>query len=169
MRDLSKMTDTVAKAAVSLERIREVLDTETGGRDGRHDRTAGRFTGRIGFDAVSFAYNPGQPILQAVSFEIEPGQMAAFVGPTGGGKSTIINLVARFYDPVSGTVSIDGTDIRRFTIKSLRDQISSVLQDTLLFHAPIWENIAYGRPDAHRADIVRAAELANAHEFITEM
>src|SRR6185503_2776000 len=104
-----------------------------------------------------------------VSFTIAPGQVAAFVGPTGGGKTTIINLVARFYDPVSGTVSIDGTDIRRFTIRSLRDQISFVLQDTLLFNAPIWQNIAYGRPDAHRADIVRAAELANAHEFITQM
>jgi len=95
--------------------------------------------------------------------------VAAFVGPTGGGKTTIINLIARFYDPVSGTITIDGRDIRNFTIRSLRDQISFVLQDTLLFHAPIWQNIAYGRPDATRADIVRAAELANADGFIMEM
>src|SRR4029079_10182095 len=169
MRDLSKMTDTVAKAAVSLERIREVLDTETGGRDGRHDRTAGRFTGRIGFDAVSFAYNPGQPILQAVSFEIEPGQVAAFVGPTGGGKSTIIHLVARFYDPVSGTVAIDSTDIRKYAMKSVREQISFVLQDSLLFHAPIWQNIAYGRPEATREEIIEAAKQANADEFIVKL
>jgi subfamily B ATP-binding cassette protein MsbA len=108
-------------------------------------------------------------ILDDVSFAIEPGQVAAFVGPTGGGKTTIINLVARFYDPVSGTVSIDGKDIRTFTIRSLRDQISFVLQDTLLFRAPVWQNIAYGRPEATRAEIMRAAELANAHEFITEM
>jgi ATP-binding cassette, subfamily B, bacterial len=99
----------------------------------------------------------------------ERGQVAAFVGPTGGGKTTIINLMARFYDPVSGTVSIDGTDIRTFTIRSLREQISFVLQDTLLFHAPIWQNIAYGRPDATRAEIVNAAELANPHEFIKDM
>jgi subfamily B ATP-binding cassette protein MsbA len=118
---------------------------------------------------VSFAYTPDQPILTDVSFAIKPGQIAAFVGPTGGGKTTIINLVARFYDPVSGTVLIDGTDIRRLTMRSLRNQISFVLQDTLLFHASIWENIAYGRPEANRADIVRAAELANAHEFIAEM
>jgi len=108
-------------------------------------------------------------ILKNVSFQIEPGQVAAFVGPTGGGKTTIINLVARFYDPTAGAVRIDGTDIRAFTIKSIRDQISFVLQDTVLFHSPIWENIAYGRPEATRAEIIRAAELANADEFIKKM
>jgi ATP-binding cassette subfamily B protein len=169
MRDLSKMTDTVSKASVSLERIREILETESGVRDVPHARKASRFKGRIAFDKVSFAYAADHPILQDVSFEIEPGQVAAFVGPTGGGKSTIINLVARFYDPVSGTVSIDGTDLRRYTMKSVRDQISFVLQETLLFHAPIWQNIAYGRPEASRAEIIRAAELANADEFIRQM
>jgi ATP-binding cassette, subfamily B, bacterial len=169
MRDLSKMTDTVSKASVAFERIREVLETEAGVRDLPRARRAPRFKGAIAFDHVSFAYTPDQPILTDVSLAIEPGQIAAFVGPTGGGKTTIINLVARFYDPVSGTVLIDGTDIRRVTMRSLRDQISFVLQDTLLFRASIWENIAYGRPEANRADIVRAAELANAHEFITEM
>jgi len=169
MRDLSKMTDTVSKASVGFERIREVLETEGGVRDQRHARRATGFKGRIEFDHVSFGYAPDQLILNDVSFAIEPGQIAAFVGPTGGGKTTIINLVARFYDPISGTVKIDGTDIKTFTIRSLRDQISFVLQDTLLFHAPIWQNIAYGRPDANRAEIVRAAELANAHEFIKDM
>jgi subfamily B ATP-binding cassette protein MsbA len=169
MRDLSKMTDTVSKAGVAFERIREVLETEGGIRDRRHARQAKAFNGAIAFDHVSFGYSPDQVILEDVSFTIEPGQVAAFVGPTGGGKTTIINLVARFYDPVAGTVSIDGTDIRNVTIRSLRDQISFVLQDTLLFHAPIWQNIAYGRPEATRAEIMRAAELANAHEFITEM
>jgi subfamily B ATP-binding cassette protein MsbA len=108
-------------------------------------------------------------ILKNVSFEIEPGQVAAFVGPTGGGKTTIISLVARFYDPISGEIKIDGTNIRNYTMKSLRQQISFVLQETLLFRAPIWENIAYGRPEANRAEIIRAAKLANAHEFIDEM
>jgi ATP-binding cassette, subfamily B, bacterial len=169
MRDLSKMTDTVSKASVSFERIREVLETEAGVRDMPHARRAPRFKGAIAFDHVSFGYTPDQPILTDVSFAIEPGHVAAFVGPTGGGKTTIINLIARFYDPVSGTITIDGTDIRRVTMRSLRDQISFVLQDTLLFRASVWENIAYGRPEAKRADIVRAAELANAHEFITEM
>jgi ATP-binding cassette, subfamily B, bacterial len=169
MRDLSKMTDTVSKAGVAFERIREVLETEGGLRDRRHARLAKAFNGAIAFDHVSFGYSPDHVILEDVSFRIEPGQIAAFVGPTGGGKTTIINLVARFYDPVAGTVSIDGRDIRDFTIRSVRDQISFVLQDTLLFHAPVWQNIAYGRPEATRAEIVRAAELANAHEFITEM
>ena len=169
MRDLSKASDTVSKASVGFDRIREVLETEGGVRDRRHAPRATAFKGAIEFSHVSFAYGPDQPILEDVSFSIEPGQVAAFVGPTGGGKTTIINLIARFYDPVSGTITIDGSDIRNFTIRSLRDQISFVLQDTLLFHAPIWQNIAYGRPDATRADIVRAAELANADGFIMEM
>jgi subfamily B ATP-binding cassette protein MsbA len=169
MRDLSKATDTVSKAGVGFERIREVLETEGGVRDQRHARRATGFKGAIAFDGVSFGYGPDQVILDDVSFAIQAGQVAAFVGPTGGGKTTIINMVARFYDPVSGTVSIDGTDIRKFTIRSLREQISFVLQDALLFHAPIWQNIAYGRPDANRAAIIRAAELANAHDFIKDM
>jgi ATP-binding cassette, subfamily B, bacterial len=169
MRDLSKMTDTISKAAVGFERIREVLETESGMRDLRGARRAARFKGKVEFDKVSFGYNPDQLILKDVSFEIEPGQVAAFVGPTGGGKTTIISLIARFYDPLSGEVKIDGTNIRNYTMKSLRQQISFVLQETLLFHAPVWQNIAYGRPEANRAEIIHAAKLANAHEFIEEM
>ena len=108
-------------------------------------------------------------MLSDVSFRIEPGQVAAIVGPSGTGKSTIVSLIPRFYDPDSGDVRIDGTDVRDFTLKSLRDQISFVLQDTLLFRATVWENIAYGRPDASPEETMRAAELANAHEFIVEM
>ena len=169
MRDLSKMTDTVSKAGVGFERIREVLATDGGVRDLPHARRATAFKGSIEFDHVSFGYSPDQLILKDIGFAIKAGQIAAFVGPTGGGKTTIINLIARFYDPLSGTVTIDGTDIKGFTLRSLRDQISFVLQDTLLFHAPIWQNIAYGWPEANRAEIVRAAELANAHEFINDM
>jgi subfamily B ATP-binding cassette protein MsbA len=169
MRDLAKMTDTVSSAAVGFERIREVLEIESGVRNLPHARPASRFKGKIEFDKVSFGYNPEQSILEDVSFRIEPGQIAAFVGPTGGGKSTIISLIARFYDPLSGEVKIDGTNIRNYTIQSLRRQISFVLQDTLLFHATIWENIAYGRPEANRAEIIEAARLANAHEFIEKM
>jgi len=108
-------------------------------------------------------------ILKDMSFVIEPGQVAAFVGPTGGGKTTLISLVARFYDPLSGEVRIDGTNIRTYTMKSIRQQISFVLQETLLFRAPVWQNIAYGRPEANREEIIHAAKLANAHEFIIEM
>ena len=169
MRDLSKMTDTVSKAGVGFERVREVIETEGGVRNRRHARAARAFKGAIAFDHVSFAYGDGQTILDDVSFAIAPGQVAAFVGPTGGGKTTVVNLIARFYDPVSGTVRIDGTDIRDVTIRSLRDQISFVLQDTLLFQAPVWQNIAYGRPEATRDEIIQAATLANAHEFIEQM
>jgi ATP-binding cassette, subfamily B, bacterial len=169
MRDLSKMTDTVSKASVGFERIREILETESAVRDRRGARPARGFKGRIEFEKVSFGYTPDQPVLKDISFRIEPGQVVAFVGETGGGKSSIVNLVARFYDPASGTVKVDGTDIRNLTIRSLREQISFVLQESLLFHAPVWQNIAYGRPEARRAEIVRAAELANADEFIQQM
>jgi subfamily B ATP-binding cassette protein MsbA len=169
MQELSKMTDTYSKAAVGFERIREVLETDGGIQDMPGARRAPVFQGRIEFDNVNFAYVPGTPVLRDVSFRIEPGQVAALVGPTGAGKSTIIGLIPRFYEPDSGAVKIDGYDIRRFTQKSLRHQISFVLQDTVLFHGPIWKNIAYGKPEASRSEILRAAELANAHEFIERM
>lgn len=169
MQDLSKMTDSYSKAAVGYERIREVLETNGMIQDLPGSRRAPRLRGRIEFQAVDFCYEPGSPVLKQVSFEIQPGTLAALVGPTGAGKSTIISLIPRFYDPVSGVVAIDGTDVRRWQQKSLRQQISFVLQETLLFHAPIWSNIAYGKPEASRAEIIRAAELANAHEFIEKL
>jgi subfamily B ATP-binding cassette protein MsbA len=169
MRDLSKMADTVSKATVGYERIQEVLEIESLVRDAPGARRAPRFGGRIEFSKVSFDYGTDKPILKDVSFTIEPGQVAAIVGPSGAGKTTIVSLIPRFYDPVSGQVVIEGTDIRRYQLKSLRNQISFVLQDTLLFRATIRENIAYGKPGAPAAEIRRAAELANAHEFIEAM
>jgi ATP-binding cassette subfamily B protein len=169
MQELSKITDTYSKAAVGYERIREVLEMEGEVKDVPGARRAPRFKGQIGFEHVGFYYTPETPILTDINLEIEPGQVAALVGPTGAGKTTIVSLISRFYDPTSGTVKIDGADIRRFTQKSLREQISFVLQETVLFHGPVWRNIAYGKPDATRAEIFRAAELANAHEFIQEM
>ena len=169
MQELSKMTDTYSKAAVGYERIREVLDTDKEVKDYRRAILAPRFRGSIEFDHVSFNYVPDTPILEDVSFTIEPGQLAALVGPTGAGKTSIISLIARFYDPLSGTVKIDGTDIRRFRQKSLRQQLSFVLQETMLFHASVWQNIAYGKPEASQQEIMRAAELANAREFIEKL
>ena len=121
------------------------------------------------FEHVTFGYDPNRLALEDVSFKIEPGQVAAFVGPTGAGKTTIISLIPRFYDPGAGVVKIDGVDIRRLQQRSLRRQISFVLQETVLFRGPIWQNIAYGKPDASRAEIHRAAKLANADEFIEKM
>ena len=169
MQELSKMTDAYSKASVGYERIKEILDTEGEVKDIPGARRAPYFKGRIEFDRVNFSYSPDVPILKDVSFKIEPGQVAALVGPTGAGKTTLIGLIPRFYDPTSGVVRIDGTDVRQFRQKSLRQQISLVLQETLLFHGPIWNNIAYGKPSASRGEIFRAAELANAHEFIEKM
>jgi len=169
MQELSKMTDTYSKAAVGYERIQEVLETEREIKDVRGAIRAPRFKGEIAFDDVSFSYEPEKPILRNVTFRIEPGQVAALVGPTGAGKTSIISLIPRFYDPESGRITIDGQDIRRFQQKSLRQQISFVLQETMLFHATVWQNIAYGKPEASQQDIIRAAELANASEFIDQL
>jgi subfamily B ATP-binding cassette protein MsbA len=120
---------------------------------------------------VSFSYGEGdgKPVLKDISLTIDAGQVAAIVGPSGTGKSTLVSLIPRFYDPATGSIAIDGTDVRRYRLKSVRDQISFVLQDTLLFRATIWENIAYGKPDASPDAIRHAAELADAHEFIAAM
>jgi len=169
MQDLSKMTDAYSKAAVGYERIREILDMDGEVKDLPRARKVSQLRGEIEFDRVTFGYDPKSPILEDVSFRIEPGQVAAFVGPTGAGKTTIISLISRFYDPVSGAVKIDGLDVRRYQQRSLREHISVVLQETVLFQGTLWQNIAYGKPNASRAEILKAAELANATEFIDKM
>jgi subfamily B ATP-binding cassette protein MsbA len=169
MRELSKMTDTISKAQVGWERIREVLENETQVRDLPGAKPAPRFKGEIEFDKVSFAYEGGPPVITELSLHIKPGQLAALVGPTGAGKTTIVSLLPRFYEANSGEIKIDGMDIRKYKQNSLREQISFVLQETLLFRATVAENIAYGKPNATREEIVRAARLANADEFIDRM
>jgi ATP-binding cassette, subfamily B, bacterial len=169
MQDFAKMTDGYSKAVVGYERICEIFDTKPQVQDGQEARVAPRFEGAIQFDHVSFSYGGSQPVLKDVSFTIAPGKMAALVGPTGAGKTTIANLIGRFYDPNSGSVKIDGHDVRDFLQKSLRQQMSFVLQESILFRAPIWQNIAYGKPGATRSEIYRAARVANAHEFIEKL
>jgi len=169
MQELSKMTDSWSKAAIAYERIREIMEMDGEVEDLPGARKISRLKGAIEFDHVTFGYDPKSPILEDMSFRIEAGQLAAFVGPTGAGKTTIISLIPRFYDPVSGAVKIDGTDIRRFQQRSLREHISVVLQETVLFQGTVWQNIAYGKPNANRAEIMKAAELANATEFIEKM
>jgi len=169
IKDLSKMTNTLSKAAVSYERIQEVLGTESAIRDLPGARAAPSFKGAVELDGVTFGYDADVHILKDVSLRIEPGQVAAIVGPSGMGKSTIAGLVPRFFDPIAGAVKIDGHDVRQFTLKSLRDQISFVLQDSLLFSGTIWENICYGRPNAEPEETIRAAQLANAHDFIMNL
>jgi ATP-binding cassette subfamily B protein len=172
MRDLSKMSDTVSKAIVGYERVYEVLEIESRVRDAPGARPAPTFSGQIEFNRVSFSYfadEADKQVLKDVSFKVDAGQVAAIVGPSGTGKTTIVSLIPRFYDPTSGQVVIQGADIRRYRLKSLRDQMSFVLQETLLFRATIAENIAYGRPGASFREIKRVAELANASEFIDAM
>ena len=169
MRDLSKMTDTMSKASVGYERIRQVIETEGEIRNMPGAKKAPDLKGDIEFDHVSFAYEEGGAALTDINLKVETGQVAALVGPTGAGKTTIVGLIARFYDAQQGAVKIDGRDVRSYKLKSLRRQISFVLQDTLLFRAPVWQNIAYGKPEASREEILRAAKLANADEFIRDM
>jgi ATP-binding cassette, subfamily B, bacterial len=169
MRELSKLTNTISKAAIAFERIQEVMANESRVADLPTAGNAPPFKGQIDFDHVSFSYGADIQILKEVSFHIEPGQVVAIVGPSGTGKTTIASLIPRFFDPQAGAIKIDGMDVRHFTLKSLRDQISFVLQDNLLFSGTVWDNIAYGRPDADPMDTIKAAEIAHAHDFIVNM
>jgi subfamily B ATP-binding cassette protein MsbA len=168
VQDLAKMTSTIAQATVALERIQSILDTKplilySKGKE------PGKLKGDIVFDNVFFSYNPKSPVLNNINIKINCGQRIGIVGPTGGGKSTIVSLIARFYDPTGGRVLIDGTDITDFRLDSLRGQIGFVLQDTALFYGSVRENIAYGRPNATEEEIISAAKLSNAHDFIMDM
>jgi ABC-type multidrug transport system fused ATPase/permease subunit len=159
----------IAQAAVGLERVRAVLDTDERLPRSPQAETLKTVIGRVEFRDVNFGYDPKRLVLTDVSFVAEPGQLIGLVGPSGSGKSTLVSLIPRFYDPLSGSVSIDGRDVRDFTIGSLRRQIAFVLQETQLFYAPVWQNIAYGKPNATRDDIIRAARLAQAHDFIAAL
>jgi len=169
VKDLASTTNAIAQAAVGVDRVRAILDTDTILPE-RDDAFEPRFLkGEIQFDHVAFGYTADTPVLKDICFKIEPGQMVGFVGPTGSGKSTIVSLIPRFYDPTGGVVSLDGRDVRDYKLNPLREQIGYVLQDTVLFRGTILENIAFGRPNATREEIVDAARMANADEFISRM
>lgn len=169
MRDLAKYTGRIAKAAAAGERVLDVLDTEPGIRDLRGAQPAPPFRGAVRFEHVSFAYEPGHPILQDVSFELSPGQFVAVVGPSGGGKSTLASLLLRLYEPQQGRILIDGHDVREYTLESVRRQMSVVLQDAVLFAVSVRDNIAYGSPVASHAMIEDAARRASAYDFIAAL
>ena len=169
VQDLAKNTNAIAQATVSLERIKRILDTDDVIKNRPDARTLETPTGAISFQHVAFGYDPDAPVLKDVTFAVEAGQKLGVVGTTGGGKSTVVCLIPRFYDVDAGHVLIDGVDVRQYTKESLRSQVGFVLQDTVLFHGTIKSNIAYGRPGASDAQIVEAAKLANAHDFISAM
>ena len=151
------------------ERVTLILDTPSAIREEEDAVELENVKGSISFDQVSFHYGNKIPILKKISFSCEPGMMVALVGPTGVGKTTMTQLLSRFYDPVEGEIRIDGTDIRKATLQSLRRNISPVLQDTFLFNGTIAENIGYAKPDASRNEIEAAAKAANIHEDIMHM
>lgn len=156
-------------AAAGMQRCFEVLDREPETRDAPGATDIGPVKGAIEFRNVSFGYSSEREILRGINLSIEPGEKVSFVGGTGAGKSTLMSLVLRFYEPTSGQVLVDGQDIHHVTRKSLRAQIGMVLQDTLLFSTTIRENIAYGRPDATEEEIIEAAKRAQAYDFIMAM
>jgi ATP-binding cassette subfamily B protein len=166
VQNFAKYTGRLAKAAASSERIMDVLNQQPEIRDSPNAIPAPIFRGAIRFDHVHFGYESGQGILQDINLDIAPGQKVAIVGTSGGGKSTLVSLLLRLYEPTSGRIMIDGWDIREYTLASLRPQISVVLQDSLLFAASIRENIAYGVAGVSDGEIEAAARLAHAHDFI---
>jgi ATP-binding cassette subfamily B protein/subfamily B ATP-binding cassette protein MsbA len=160
---------TIQAAAGSARRVRQVLDMEPMVKDRPAARALPAVTGHIRLEEVTFAYEPDRPVLRGVSLNIPPGQTVGLVGYTGAGKTTLISLVPRFFDPDRGRVTIDGHDVRDVQLKSLREQVAVVLQEPFLFPMSIADNIAYGRPGASRDDIEAAARAANAHAFIQRL
>jgi ATP-binding cassette subfamily B protein/subfamily B ATP-binding cassette protein MsbA len=164
---LASQVYTQAQAALAgAERIYNILDEEPEPSDPPGAERLGEVEGRITFEDVSFAYEPGRPVLHDVDFQVEPGQTVALVGPTGAGKTTIANLIPRFYEATAGRVRVDGFDVREVERRSLRRRIASVLQEPFLFSGTVAENIRYGRLDATQEEIEAAARAVSAHDFI---
>jgi ATP-binding cassette subfamily B protein len=157
------------RATTSAHRIFEVMDTEPEVQDGVRPLRLEPVRGRVTFDRVTFAYDGVRQVLKGVSFDVLPGELIGLVGSSGGGKSTIVNLIARFYDVTGGAVRIDGVDIRELETGHYRRQIGMVLQDPYLFHGTVLENIRYGLPDASLGDVIAAAQAANAHDFVCKL
>src|SRR5438309_3638956 len=169
VQDLAKMSNTLAQTAVAMERVQAIFDTRAMVHERPDAREPGSLKGAITFDHVAFGYDPAIPVLRDVNFNIGPGQMVGVVGATGGGKSTVVGLIPRFYDPGAGRVLIDGIDVREFRLRALRQQIAMVLQPPLVFPTTLRENVAYGRPDASRAEIAEAVRLAQLEGFVERL
>jgi ATP-binding cassette subfamily B protein len=169
VRDFAKYTGRLAKASAAGERVLDILEREPEVRDMPGALPAPPLKGAVAFQNVNFEYEAGHPVLRDVNLNIEPGQHVALVGASGNGKSTLVSMILRLYDPTSGAVTIDGKDIRGFTLASLRSQVSVVMQDTVLFAATAKENIAYGASEATDEEVEAAARLANAHDFIMQL
>lgn len=167
--NLARINDVVQRSLAATERVFEVIDEEPVIQDAEDAIELPRVAGRVEFDHIDFKYEEGEEVLRDICIKAEPGQIVALVGRSGAGKTSIVNLIPRFYDPINGRVLIDGYDVRYVKQASLRNQIAMVLQDTFLFNGTIADNIRYGRLEATDEEIIEAAKAANAHEFIEVM
>jgi len=169
VRRLGWVIASISQATASGERVFEILDAQSEVQDDPDAVPLGKLSGHVRFAHVSFAYFGRHQVLDDIDFEAQPGQVVALLGSTGSGKSSVINLIPRFYDPTEGQLLVDGQNIRHVTVNSLRQQIGIVLQDTTLFAATVRGNIAFGRPDATEEEVIAAARAASAHDFILQM
>jgi ATP-binding cassette, subfamily B, bacterial MsbA len=166
---LAKFPSVVQPGLAAAERVFEFLDTPVELKDAERGREFAGFGEAIRFENVAFGYTPDQPVLEGIDVTVRPGEVVALVGPSGAGKTTLVDLVARFYDPTAGRITVDGVDLRDFALRSLRSRLGIVTQDTVLFHDTVRANIAYGLPDSTQEAVERAARAAHAHDFIMAM
>jgi ATP-binding cassette subfamily B protein len=166
---LSSLNESTNNAIASCQRVFELLDEESEIQESSDAQTIAKLTGRIDLQDLGFAYKKEQPVLQNINLIIEPGETVALVGSTGVGKTTISNLLNRFYDPTRGRILFDGVDLKQLKLSTIRDNISMVLQDTFLFNGTVFENIVYGLKHATKEQVIQAAKAANAHDFIESL
>jgi ATP-binding cassette, subfamily B, bacterial len=167
--NMAQISQALNRFTTISQRTFEFLDESPNVVEKEESKSLGTVQGSITFDKVTFGYNPYFPVIKDVSFEIKPGELIGVVGPSGAGKTTLVNLICRFYDSTKGTVKIDGIDVRDLSMEDLRRNIGIVLQTPFLFSGTIAQNIAYARPEASREEIIRSAKAANAHDFIANL
>ena len=170
IRRIIEFAEQFQRGITGIERFQEIMDVVPDIKDSKNAKKMEHVKGAISFDHVSFEYPDDHvPVLEDINITVRPGERIALVGPSGGGKTTMCNLLPRFYDTTSGSITIDGQDIKNVTLQSLRSNIGVVQQDVYLFSGSVYENISYGRPGPTREEVMEAAKLAGAHEFITEL
>ncbi len=167
--NIANIANSVQQSLAGARRVFEVLDAPVGVQSPPHPRRLSRARGAVAFDNVTFAYEPGRPVLENISLDVEPGRCIALLGATGSGKSTLLSLIPRFYDPQEGRVRVDGIDVRQLDLDELRRNVGMVFQESFLFSDTIAANIAFGQPQATRQQVEQAARIAAAHDFIMSM